>query len=122
VFWLCEEAKREVWAALVNAKFEQKGLTCRVDHRSYVRQGLDLLPTVHDGVAVRQMEAKGIATDKGDLNRWRKMANKLLRDIRKKITALTDWLKAAKDELSKPKAPTLAELLTAYYTARNTRA
>jgi len=110
---------REAWAALVNAKFEQKGLTCRVDHRSYERQGLDLLPTVHEGVAVRQMEAKGIATDKGDLNRWIRKANHLLRDLRKKIAALTDWLKAAKEELSKPQASTLVELLTAYYAARN---
>ena len=61
---------REVWAAMVNAKFGEKRLTCRVDHRSYERQGLDLLPTVHEGVAVCQMEAKGITTDKGDLNRW----------------------------------------------------
>ena len=37
------EAWREAWAAMVNAKFEQKGLTCRIDHRSYERQGLDLL-------------------------------------------------------------------------------
>ena len=41
---------REAWAAMVNAKFEEKGLTCRIDHRSYERQGLDLLPTVHEGV------------------------------------------------------------------------
>lgn len=104
---------------MVNAKFEEKKLTCRIDHRSYERQGLDTLPTVHEGVAVRQMEAKGIATDKGNLNRWIKAANKLLRDIRKKIVALTDWLKEVKEELSKPQAPNLVDLLNAYYTARN---
>ena len=113
------EQWREAWAAMVNAKFEEKELTCRIDHRSYERQGLDALPTVHEGVAVRQMESKGIATDKGDLNRWVKAANKLLRDIRKKITALTDWLKEIKEELSKPQAPNLVDLLNAYYTARN---
>ena len=110
---------REAWAAMVNAKFEEKGLTCRIDHRSYERQGLDLLPTVHEGVAVRQMEAKGIPTDKGDLNRWIKKANNILRDIRKKIAGLTDWIKATKEELSKPQAPTLAALLTDYYEGRN---
>jgi len=147
---------RETWAAMVNAKFEEKGLTYRIDHRSYERQGLGvvassisfaspqaaklthsaappfpaeptslgfgwvpILPTVHEGVTVRQMEARGIATGKGDWNRWIKKASHLLRDIRKKITVLTDWLKAAKVELSKPQAPTLADLLTAYYTARN---
>ena len=73
---------REAWAAMVNAKFEEKGLTCRIDHRSYERQGLDLLPAIHEGVAVRQMEAKGIPTDKGDLNRWIRKANNILRDIR----------------------------------------
>ena len=44
------------------------------------------------------MEAKGITTDKGDLNRW---------------------IKAAKEELSRPQAPDLASLLIAYYNARN---
>ena len=110
---------REVWADMVNAKFEEKGLTCRVDHRSYERQGLDLLPTIHEGVAVRQMEAKGIATDKGDLNRWIKLTNNLLRDIRKKISALVDWITSAKAELSKPQTPNLASLLNNFYTARN---
>ena len=110
---------REAWADMVNAKFEEKGLTCRIDHRSYERQELDLLPTVHEGVAVRQMEAKGITTDKGDMNRWIKKANNLLRDIRRKIVGLTDWIKAIKEELSKPQVPTLADLLSAYYTTRN---
>ena len=110
---------REAWAAMVNAKFEEKGLACRIDHRSYERQGLDLLPTIHEGVAVRQMEAKGITTDKGDLNRWIRKANNILRDIRKKIASLADWIKAIKEELSQPQAPTLAVLLTDYYEGRN---
>ena len=110
---------REAWANMVNAKFVEKGLTCRVDHRSYERQGLDLLPTIHEGVAVRQIEAKGVSTDKGDMNRWIKKANNLLRDIRKKIVGLADWIKAIKEELSKPQAPTLADILIDYYNARN---
>ncbi len=113
------EEWRRVWAEMVNAKFAEKGLECRVDHRSYDRQGLDLLPTVHEGVAVRQMEAKGVATNKGEFNLWIKKAHDLLWDLRKKITDLTDWIKAAKDELSKPQALDLAALLTAYYEGRN---
>ncbi len=110
---------RQAWAKLVNDKFSEKGLTCRIDHRSYERQGSDRLPTVHEGVAVRQMEDKGVSTDKGDFNRWIKKANSLLRDIREKIAALTDWIKAASAELRKPQTPDLASLLTAYYDARN---
>ena len=40
-----------------------------MSYQTFERQGLDLLPTVHEGVAVRQMELKGITTGKGDLNR-----------------------------------------------------
>ena len=50
------ELWREQWANMVNAKFEQKGLSCRIDHRSYEDQALDILPTVHEGPVVRQME------------------------------------------------------------------
>ena len=110
---------REAWAAMVNAKFEEKGLTCRVDHRSYERQGVDTLPTIHEGVAVRQMEAKGVSTDKGDFNRWIKKANDILRSIRRKVTDLTNWIKAIKEELSQPQPSDLAALLIAYYDGRN---
>ena len=113
------EAWREAWANMVNVKFAENGLTCRIDHRSYERQGVDLLPTVHEGVAVRQMGAKGIATDKGDLNRWIKKTGDLLRGIKKKISDLTEWITKLKDELNRPQAPSLADLLNAYYAARN---
>ena len=43
---------REEWAKFINSKFEEKGLDCRIDHRSYVDQGLNLLPTVHEGPQV----------------------------------------------------------------------
>ena len=110
---------REAWAKMCNAKFEEKGLPCRIDHRSYLRQGLDLLPTVHEGPAVRQMEARGITTDKGDLNRWIRATNALLKDLRRKVKTLMGWIGEVREELSKPQAPTLADLLGAYYGARN---
>ena len=91
----------------------------RIDHRSYVRQGLDLIPTVHEGANVRQMEAKGIRTEKGELNRWIKATNRLMQDVRKKIKALFGWMAEVKEELSKPQTPSLADLLIAYYDERN---
>ena len=110
---------REQWAAMCNAKFEKKGLPERIDHRSYERQGIDLLPTIHEGPSVRQMESKGIRTDKGEFNRWIKATNSVIRDIKKKIAALLDWLKEIKGELSKPKAPDLITLLQLYFDQRN---
>ena len=110
---------RQAWADLCNQMFAEKELDCRIDHRSYERQGIDQLPTVHEGVTVRAMEAKGIRTNKGDLNRWIKATNDLIRNLKKKISALLDWLKEAHEELIKPQAPNLAQLLSEYYTNRN---
>ena len=113
------EEWRETWCRMVNEKFAEKGLDVRIDHRSYVRQGLDLIPTVHEGPTVRQMEAKGIRTDKGELNRWIKATNRLMLDIKKKIKSLFGWIAEVKEELSKPKMPSLADLLISYYQDRN---
>ena len=110
---------RRTWAELCNAKFAEKELPCRIDHRSYERQGVDLLPTVHEGPTVRAMEHKGITTEKGEFNRWVKATNAAIRDIRKKIAALAEWLKEVKSELSKPKSPDLISLLQAYFDRRN---
>ena len=56
-----------------------------IDHRSYERQGVELLPTVHEGATVRAMEKKGIRTEKGEFNRWIRATNAVIRDIKKKI-------------------------------------
>ena len=113
------EAWRQAWAELCNAKFAEKGLDCRIDRRSYERQGVEQIPTQHEGPTVRAMEAKGICTDKGDLNRWIRKTNAMLREAKQKIAALIDWLKEVKAELSKPQPPTLVELLSANYDNRN---
>ena len=110
---------REQWAQLCNTRFAEKGLDCRIDHRSYERQGVEQIPTQHEGPTVRAMEAKGIRTNKGDLNRWIRKTNAMFREAKQKIAALIDWLKEVKAELSKPQPPTLAELLSAYYDNRN---
>ncbi len=75
------EAWRQTWADLCNVKFAEKGLDCRIDHRSFVRQGVEQIPTQHEGLTVRAMEAKGIRTDKGDFNRWVRSANAKLNNM-----------------------------------------
>ena len=113
------EAWRSAWAALCNAKFEEKGLPCRIDHRSYERQCIEQIPTVHEGVAVRQMEAKGIVTDKGEHNRWIRSATAMLRTLGERIKALVGWLSGTRAKLDKPYSPSLGKLLADYYDARN---
>ena len=110
---------RQAWADLCNAKFSEKDLDCRIDHRSYERQGIEQIPTVHGGPSVRAMKAKGIRTDKGDFNRWVRKTNAMLREAKNKIASLLEWLKAVKEELSKPQPPMLNDLLMTYYNNRN---
>lgn len=113
------EAWRQAWADLCNAKFAEKGLDCRIDHRSFARQGVEQIPTQHEGPTVRAMEAKGIRTDKGDLNRFIRKTNALLRATKEKIAALIGWLKNVKAELAKPQPPTLNDLLALHCANRN---
>lgn len=110
------EEWRRKWAELCNEEFAKHGLADRIDYRSYARQGVDQIPTVHEGPNVRKMEAKGIRTEKGELNRWIKATNDLLRKIRKRIAELSDWLKE-KDE--QQQVPDLAQALGDYYAIRN---
>ena len=113
------EVWRKAWADLANEFLEQNDRPERIDHRSYERQSVEEIPTQHEGPTVRAMEAKGIRTDKGDLNRWIRKTNAMLREAKQKIAALIGWLKELKAELSKPQPPTLVELLSAYYDNRN---
>ena len=116
------EEWREAWCRMVNEKFAKKGLDVRIDHRSYVRQGLDLIPTVHEGPNVRKMEAKGLATEKGQLNRWIRATNRLMADLKRKIKALAAWLAEVKEELKTPPQTNLADFLIAYLNRRNASA
>ncbi len=110
---------RKNWCDLVNAAFEEKGVPERIDHRSYQEQDVDLIPTIHEGVAVRQMEAKGISTEKRALNNLIRYLNRLMIELRK----LVEWSQNKKEQISreieKLENPTLIELLQNYYDERN---
>ena len=111
---------RSEWARMCNEKFEEKQLAERIDYRSYERQGVDKIPTVHEGVAVRQMESKGIKTDKGDKNRLIKSINALLSEIKEKIKIFKSWIEEIKAELEKFNQPetTIVDILNTYLDMR----
>lgn len=115
------EVWRAAWADLANAYLERNDSPERIDHRSYERQGIDQIPTVHVGVAACQMEKKGIATEKGELNRNIRKANKLIKEIRAQIGNLKEWIAGlltdranAPTKPQPPQSPDLANLLMKY--------
>ena len=113
---------REQWAVMCNAKFEEKGLDVRIDHRSYERQGIELLPTVHEGPTVRAMEKKGIKTEKGEFNRWIRATNAFIRNLRKNLSILLETIREIKAELDKPHSDPVIVPLQRYFDMRNAKA
>ena len=107
------EIWRAAWAAYTNRALESAGRPERIDHRSYKRQGIDKIPSVHLGPAASQMEKRGIRTDKGEVNRQIAADNKLLKEIKARITRLYRWSKA---ETEKPQ--TQQSSLTALWEAQ----
>ncbi len=87
------EKWRAAWATYTNWALEAAGRPERIDHRSYKRQGIDKIPSVHMGPAASQMERRGIVTEKGNINREIAADNKLLKEIKARITRLYNWSK-----------------------------
>ncbi|NOJ74079.1 MobQ family relaxase [Paenibacillus alvei] len=74
---------RAAWAEQVNAEFQRSNLPERIDHRSFVDQGItDRLPTVHEGPTVREMEQRGEITERGSLNRSVRAHNSMVVDLK----------------------------------------
>lgn len=87
------EVWRQAWADTTNRYLAAQDRPERIDHRSYKRQGIEQIPTVHMGVAATQMERRGIVTDKGNQNREIREQNRLLKEVKRRIAALTAWIK-----------------------------
>ena len=84
---------REAWANAVNRSLERYGFDERVDHRSHATRGLDEQPTVHEGVTAHALEAKGVISDRCELNRQIKRDNALLREIKVQVKKLMQAVK-----------------------------
>lgn len=87
------EEWRKAWADITNKYLEENSIQDNVDHRSYQRQGIEQIPTIHLGVSATQMEKRGIATDRGNINREIKHQNMILREISRRIKALLNWIR-----------------------------
>ena len=77
------ETWRAAWAGYANEALKAAGISEQIDHRSFKRQGLDLIPTIHEGPDVlsieRRMEAShGPSPDGG------------FTEIRRKNTAIRE--------------------------------
>lgn len=119
------EVWRHSWETITNRYLEAAGRPERVDLRSFERQGIQQIPTVHLGPAAHQMEKRGVETFLGNLNRDIRAANSLMQSIRSAIRGLQRWIadlnekkQLLLDALEKAKEPTLSDLLVDYFNLR----
>lgn len=117
------EIWRHEWEVSANKYLEANNRPERLDMRSYARQGLDKIPTVHLGPEAAGLERKGIRTNKGDLNREISRTNRLKAALKRTIRSLIDWLTDVKDALrealrEEEQEKTLPEYLLDYMSRR----
>ena len=106
---------RAAWADEVNAVLERAGLNERVDHRSFADQGKDEQPTIHEGVIARAMEAKGILSDRCEINRQIKRDNALLRQLKAEFQKLLDAAKNTIPAIAKAMETLRANMIVMAY-------
>ena len=94
-----DHSKAELWRASW-AEECNKYLSSdkHIDHRSYKRQGIDMEPTIHEGIIARKMEAGGKIADRCEMNREVRERNSIrlqIRQLAKEITEIV--LQKARD-------------------------
>lgn len=73
------EKWRKMWSEHCNAYLEPEQ---QIDHRSYERQGKkDVIPTIHEGYAAREMEKRGQLAERCEINREIAAANRDIKAI-----------------------------------------
>jgi DNA repair exonuclease SbcCD ATPase subunit len=120
--WSTKETLKElrrVWAEINNDLYAEKGMSTRVEWRSYEELGIELLPMVHEGPTVRAMEKKGIRTEIGSLNKAIRSVNEFLERAKKVMTWIVEKKQLLQEALNAVPEPTLAAYLGEYYEHRN---
>lgn len=65
----------------------------QIDHRSYQERGIDQIPTIHEGYASREMEARGSVSDRAQVNREIQEKNHLISQLSQQLKELAERMK-----------------------------
>lgn len=90
------EEWRSAWADCCNARLSERD---RIDHRSYERQGIDQIPTVHEGYAARQIAAKGGISERVEINNEIRERNSLMRKLAEQLKQIASKIKMLGNKL-----------------------
>lgn len=92
------EKWRQSWADMCNSYLPSERW---IDNRSFERQGLEQVPTIHEGYVARQMERKGDVSERMEINRVIRRLNQMLKNMKKAIGGIADRILKLKEELLK---------------------
>lgn len=91
------EKWRKMWSEHCNAYLEPEQ---QIDHRSYERQGKkDVIPTIHEGYAAREMEKRGKLAERCEINREIAAANRDIKAILAAQSSSTPDQRAATEKI-----------------------
>ena len=83
------EEWRKSWAEHCNRYLPPE---LHIDHRSYERQGLEIEPTIHEGVTARKMEKKGKTSERCEINREIKERNLIRQKIKEEFNEISKFI------------------------------
>lgn len=92
------EEWREQWAKCCNRRLSERD---HIDHRSYERQGVEQIPTVHEGYAARQMVAKGKTSKRVQMNEEIRQKNTLIQKLAEQLRSIGEMIKELFSEKEK---------------------
>ena len=90
------EEWRSAWADCCNARLSEQE---RIDHRSYERQGIDQIPTIHEGYAARKIAAAGGTSERIEINNEIRERNSLMRKLAEQLKQIALKIKMLGNKL-----------------------
>lgn len=89
--------QRHMVADLSNAALAKAGFSARVDHRSYLDQGILKIPTKHLGHKAAALERAGMHTERGDYNRRVRAINAKLKNANDRVVLFDKKIEEEKE-------------------------
>lgn len=90
------EEWRVLWSEVCNKRLTEDK---KIDHRSFERQGIERIPTIHEGYAARKIEAAGGISERCEINREIRYSNSIIVALTKQWLEIKEKIKKIKEEL-----------------------
>jgi hypothetical protein len=116
---------RNKWETMTNKALEKANIKERVSAKSYEEQGIEKIPTIHEGYVARKMEQNGKTAERCEINREILFANMELNSLEHQqsifirlLEQLKEQVRVAQEAIRKAREEALNERFRQFRTAR----